>query len=93
MVVFSVALLDDAPFLGVLGCEEPQRGVGKDRGKALGIIEGPIFVVPEDNYAAFGAVWIVVSSAFDPWSCHSWYGIGCVAVAAGRHYYFRLITV
>ena len=64
--VFAVALLEDAPFIDDLGCEDPQRGVGKDRGKALRLVEGPIFVIPEDKYAAFGAVWVVVTVAFDP---------------------------
>ena len=64
--VFEVTLLEDAPFIDDLGGEDPQRGVGKDRGKALRLVEGQIFVTPEDKYAAFGAVWVVVPVELDP---------------------------
>ena len=59
-------MLEDAHFLGGIGGEEPQGGAGKDRGEALGLVEGPILVVPEDDNATLGAVWVVVSVAFDP---------------------------
>ena len=59
-------MLEDAPFLGDLGGEEPQRGVGNDRGEAPVLVEGPIFVFPEDDCADFGAVWIVVPVVFYP---------------------------
>ena len=63
--VFAVTLLEDAPFIGGLRTEEPQREVGKDRGKVLGLVEGPIFLIPEDNYVVFGGMWIVVLVVFD----------------------------
>ena len=63
--VFEVALLEYAPFIGGLGGEDPQEGIGKDWGKALGLVEGPIFVVPEDDDAILAAVRIVVYIAFD----------------------------
>ena len=58
--------MEDAPFIDGLGGEDPQRGVGKDRDEAPVLVEGLIFVVPKDDNATFGVVYIVISVAFDP---------------------------
>ena len=64
--VFEVALLEYAPFIGGLGGEDPQEGIGKDWGKALGLVVGAIFLASEDGDATLGAVWIVADVLFDP---------------------------
>ena len=58
--------MEDADFLSGLGGKDPQIVVGEDWSEALGLVEGPICVVPEDNDVTLGAMWIVASIAFHP---------------------------
>ena len=86
-------MLKDATFLNGLGCEQPKGGVVQEWGKELGIFEGEILVVAEDNDANLGTVWFVVAVAFDYQVGHGWDGAGALRSYRMRIYSYKFIMV
>ena len=85
--VFAVTLLEDASFFDRAACEKAKGRVGEDRGESFGFVVVPVFMIAQDDDAAFGTVWIVFAVAFDVEASHRWNRAWCTLAAKAEIFF------